>query len=287
MIELLLNTIYAVGTGSWDLLLECAREMIPYCSAYNNVNYARYLTNFLGDMQALQNDFPKVHQRFSDGDFAAQLTNTNRFSRSETDKVIEMTINKGTKTPGGATRFSTKISGIKRWEITPSYTANIPKCLHQHLCYNKQKCSDLNPSSIRRDENNVQAVVDVLTNVSIHPFSEKPFASISTGITVNENDAASILEAKINGMNEMGKFISDRLQPGKTVSFFDPIKRSNTMTFDTIKKKRTCKIKNKVMSIESSTDLFLKISLITQSRNIKIRDLFLFPLGALPLVFAD
>ena len=172
-----------------------------------------------------------------------------------------MTINKGTKTPGGATGFSTKISGIKRWEITPSYTANIPKCLHQHLCYNKQKCSDLNPSSIRRDENNVQAVVDVLTNVSIHPFSEKPFASFSTGITVNENDAASILEAKINGMNEMGKLISDQLQPGKTVSIFDPIKRSNTMTFDTIKKKRTCKIKNKVMCIESSEDLFSKILL--------------------------
>ena len=100
MIELLLNTIYAVRPGSWDLLLECAREMIPYCFAYNNVNYARYLTNVLGDMLALENDFPEVHQRFSDSDFSAQLTNTNRFSRSETDKVIETIINKDTKTPG-------------------------------------------------------------------------------------------------------------------------------------------------------------------------------------------
>ena len=88
-------------------------------------------------------------------------------------------------------------------------------------------------------------------------------------------------------MNEMGKFISDRLQPGKTVSFFEPIKRSNTMRFDTIKKKRTCKFKKKIMSIESSKDLFPKISLIAQSRNIKIRDLFAFPLGAVPFVFAE
>ena len=114
-----------------------------------------------------------------------------------------------------------------------------------------------------------------------------PLASISTGIIVTENAAGSMLEAKINGINEMGKFISNRLQPGKTVSFFDPIKRSNTMTFGTIKKKRTSKIKNKVMSIESSKDLFSKISLIAQSRNIKIRDLFAFPLGAVPLVFAE
>ena len=38
-----------------------------------------------------------------------------------------------------------------------------------------------------RDENDIQAVVDVLTNVFIHPFSEITLASISTGIIVNEN----------------------------------------------------------------------------------------------------
>ena len=87
MIELLLNTIYTVRAGSWDLLLEYAREIIPYCFACN-VNYTRYLTNVLGDMLPLKNNFPEVYQCFSDGDFAAQLTNTNRLSRSETDKVI-------------------------------------------------------------------------------------------------------------------------------------------------------------------------------------------------------
>ena len=112
MMELLLNTIYGVRAGSLDLLLECTREMIQYFFAYNNANYAHYLTNFLGDMLALENDFPEVYQRFSDGDFAGQLTNTNRFSRS--DKVIEMAINKETKTPVGTNGFSTKIGAVKR-----------------------------------------------------------------------------------------------------------------------------------------------------------------------------
>ena len=61
---------------------------------------------------------------------------------------------------------------------------------------------------------------------------------ISTGIIVTENAAERMLEAKINGINEMGKFITDQLQPGKRLSFFDPFKRNNTMTFDTIKKKK-------------------------------------------------
>ena len=120
MIELLLNTIYVVRDGSWDLLLECAREMILYCFAYSNVNHARYLTNVLGEMLGLENEIPEVYQRFPDGAFAARLTDTNRFSRSETNKVIEMAINKNTKTPGGTTGFSTKTGAVNRWEITAS-----------------------------------------------------------------------------------------------------------------------------------------------------------------------
>ena len=86
-------------------------------------------------MLALKNDFQEVYQRFSDGDFAAQPTNNNRFSRSETEKVIEMTINKDKKTSGSTTGFSSKIGAVKRWEITDSYRANVRKCLHQHLSY--------------------------------------------------------------------------------------------------------------------------------------------------------
>ena len=52
---------------------------------------------------------------------------------------------------------------------------------------------------------------------------------ISTGIIVTENAAERMLEAKINGINEMGKFITDQLQPGKRLSFFDPFKRNNTI----------------------------------------------------------
>lgn len=107
----------------------------------------------------------------------------------------------------------------------------------------------MNPPRIRIDEKDVQASVDVLTNVFIHPFSEMSLASISTGIIATENAAESMLEAEINGMNKIAKFISKRLWPGKRVSFFDPINRSNTTTFDTIKKKNNCKIKNKVMPI--------------------------------------
>ena len=44
MAEVLLNTLYATRTGDWDLLLEFVRGIARYAFAYDNYNYARYLT---------------------------------------------------------------------------------------------------------------------------------------------------------------------------------------------------------------------------------------------------
>ena len=91
MVELLLNTTYALRTGDWLLLIECIRLILPYTLGKDHVNYARYLTAMLGDMLRLPEDFSDVYKKFS-----RFLT----FSRVETDKVIEMTLKKDMKTPG-------------------------------------------------------------------------------------------------------------------------------------------------------------------------------------------
>ena len=61
MVELLLNIIYSVRTGNWELLLECIRKLIPFAFAYDNINYARYMTGMLGEMLQLPTDFPEIY----------------------------------------------------------------------------------------------------------------------------------------------------------------------------------------------------------------------------------
>ena len=107
MTELLLHTIYSIRNGDWDLLLVCIRNIIPYTFAYDNINYARYLTVMLRDMLQLPYSFLGIYEEIMRGNFAAQLFDNTRFSRVETDKVIEMTLSKGTKGSGGCTGFST------------------------------------------------------------------------------------------------------------------------------------------------------------------------------------
>ena len=60
MVELLLNTIYVIRAGYWQLLLECIRNILPYTFAYDSFNYACYLSAILGDMLQLPKGFPEV-----------------------------------------------------------------------------------------------------------------------------------------------------------------------------------------------------------------------------------
>ena len=91
MTDLLLNNIYSIRSGDWELLLKCVRSILPYCFANDNIKNACYLTLMLGDMLQLSINFPEIHQGFMRGKFAAQLCDNFGFSRVETDKVIEMT----------------------------------------------------------------------------------------------------------------------------------------------------------------------------------------------------
>ena len=44
MVELPLNTIYALRIGDWLFLTECIRLILSYTFGYDLVNYAMYLT---------------------------------------------------------------------------------------------------------------------------------------------------------------------------------------------------------------------------------------------------
>jgi len=103
MIEVLLNLIYATRSGQWDLYVEAVRSTLPWFFAYDRINYSRYLTAHYHDLLALETKYPDIYLEYQKGNFSVQLSNTNTFGKMETDKVIETTINKDTKTPGGTT----------------------------------------------------------------------------------------------------------------------------------------------------------------------------------------
>lgn len=99
----------------------------------------------------------------------------------EADKVIETTINKDTKTPGGTTGFSTNSNAINRWALNASHRTKLRCCFHRHLGYvnAKHKHHVLTLSRIKIDEKDVQSLMEVMTNTFIDPLSDNDWLCIS------------------------------------------------------------------------------------------------------------
>ena len=143
--------------------MACVKDIIPYTCVYDNINYARYLTAMFSEMLTLEDDFPEIYEGFVAGNFTGLLSNEDRFSRTELGKMIEMTLNHDTKTPGGTTGFSTNIGAVHRWEINSKYRALLRTTFHQHLDYKSSNYQhkDLAPSRICKDENDVSALTNM------------------------------------------------------------------------------------------------------------------------------
>ena len=223
------------------------------------------------------------------GNFAAQLTGGLRFSRVETDKVIEITLNKDTKTPGGCTGFSTNVNAVKRWEINAAYRAALRTCFHKHLDYQPQKYKhhDLNPSRIVQDEKAIQCILSVIAATFIDPLSPLQLMSISTGVLATEKMASDMSSAKKKGETAFYTFVKSRLSNEKTMCIFDPMKKMKLSIFSSMNKIKTCKVNSKIIPVQASKELFAKVFLVAQIRSLNMISVFKFLLGPLPWSLAE
>ena len=114
MVEgVVLGLLSASREGNWDLHLTGIRIMIPWCFAYDKVNYPRYLTPYYAKMTNLSGKNPKVHEAFRQGLFSVWLSKDNLFGKIPVDHTREVTVNKDMQAPGGTSHFSLKPATVQ------------------------------------------------------------------------------------------------------------------------------------------------------------------------------
>ena len=283
MVGTLLNTIYATRAGNWVLLLESYRDMIPYTFAYDHLNYAKYLTPMLAELSNLEVTHPDIYQEFANGNFSAQVSSTNSFGRTEMDKLIEVTINKDTKCPGGLKGFSTNIHQVNRWTLNATHRAEMRRCLQEqlHLKASSDIHQDLRKSRIEKDIKSVTAIIDVLKGTFIHPFTlDVKLLSISSGIEASEKVVEDLLNARKLGQKGMEQFVAERIHSNEK-EFYEPVKKMNLATFKNLTKVVKVSVKDRMIPLKYHRDVFGQISIIMQKRHIDMKEVLSFPLEPL------
>ena len=117
MMENLLTILYAARTGYMQLYVESINMLLSWTFAYNRHNYARFLTFHYIEMINLEENHPSIYQEFMKGNFSVQVSDNNPLGKWKADKVIETTINRDTKTPGGTTdKYFPNLYWVKRYK---------------------------------------------------------------------------------------------------------------------------------------------------------------------------
>ena len=164
MVEALLHLIRSSREGNWLFHLYAIRAVLPWCFAYDRINYSRYLSVYYAERTRLSIDHPDVHAQLENGGFSVQLGRQNPFDRIAVDQTIEETVNKDTQTPGGTKGFSLKPAALIRYYLTAEYRSTCLKQLRE-LTDIKPPCvshHDLESSRIRKDELAVQSLVNLM-----------------------------------------------------------------------------------------------------------------------------
>ena len=290
MIEIMLGLLRAAREGDWLLHLASIRAMIPWCFAYDKLNYARFLPYYYATMSRLSIDHPDVHQHFMQGGFSVQLGIQNPFGRIPVDQTVEETVNQDTQTAGGTKGFSLKRAAVERYYITSEYRSTYLKQLRSMVGREISPLNhpDLQTSRITRDEADVQSIVKLLEDDCTNPFNqnESEFVSISTATLPPPDVARDLLDAHKIGEEAYQAFKRDPLEGEITTEFHDKMTKKRLKTFSDIRKKPSASI-SKTVVLQADRNLFAHMVLVAQSRNLHMSDVLSHPLGPLPWALAN
>ena len=287
MVSLLLTFIRAIREGNWPLHLECIREMLPWYFAYDHVNYARYLPVYLMHMIQLPETHPEAQMMLENGDFGVQRNSEHGFSQLPVDQTIEQTLNRSTKTNGGIVGFSLKKNAVQRWLLTAhSRTRFVDKCrMMTSKKEDNRPHKEAGKSRMKRDEEDVSKVMEVVSNWT-DPFEpSEELASLSSGCVVTETIKLDLLAAKDKGTVALTAFVEDKLL-SDSVGFFDPLSKLKLGTFRDLQKKTTVSKEGKTVILRTDRNLFARLLVIGQSRQMDLRQLLVHELGPLPCSLA-
>ena len=73
MVTILFEFMNVSPSRNWSAHLNALKEIIPFITAMDKINYRRVLSVFLSDIWALEKNDPNIEKFFLDGHFSVQV----------------------------------------------------------------------------------------------------------------------------------------------------------------------------------------------------------------------
>ena len=139
---------------------------------------------------------------------------------------------------------------------------------------------------MKRDEDDVKKVFEVISNWR-NPFEpSEELLSLSSGYVASESMKADLLLAKEKGTTALTAFVEERLVTNST-GFFQTLPKLKLRSFRDAQKKTSVTAGDRNFIIRADRNLFARLLVIGQSRQMDLKDLLSHELGPLPWSLAS
>ena len=118
-----LQLIRAIREGNFSLYKKSLVSLIPWMFSLDHINFTRWMSVHIRDMNLLSSTHPDIHQEFTNGSFVVHKTEK-VFSSIALDHVHEQ-VNAQVKGEGGAVGLTENPAALRRWMIAGPEVARI------------------------------------------------------------------------------------------------------------------------------------------------------------------
>ncbi len=170
-VALLMQFIRSIRSRQWDLYLASLEKLCIWFFAYNRLEYAMNIPEYVARMYRLRDTHPSVWAHFEDGHFTVK-TNTVPFTAIGVDQAQEH-VNKIHKGDGGISGITNTPDVLLKYCLSTPELARLSKETENMLGIDNVKRDqhhDMSRAKVTRKEKYISQMKDVVSKVN--PFGD-------------------------------------------------------------------------------------------------------------------
>ena len=275
--SLILEIVRAIREGKFTEYVQALKDLMPWMFALDRVNYSRWLSMHIRDMERLPTAHPDVYQKFCSGAFTVHKSR-HAFSAIALDHAHEQE-NASIKGDGGAIGLTESPSSLRRWMIggpelarmINEYEEQLPRENRQVRKHHEQVPSLQN--AFLKDVKNLVNAMEDLGN----PFKEDSgdLLTLDTKVIMPIVVVESVKNIQRIGKDQYNTFVREvilREENEKAVT--QPIKRNKLPLFGRLPATTVSKTKAKVAALKDDCSLFSRLYIACQTREGDMEEFF-------------
>ena len=261
----LLQFQHATHQGDWFLHLSSLQKLCVYFFAYNRLDYAQNIPEYLARMYQMESADPKVWLQLLSNEFTVNTSNRIPFTRLGLDHAQEH-VNKNLKGQGAISGITQNPATLLKFCMCAPELSRIVEETETMVGMPKQNDTEhhrLNQTTVVRQEQDIANLSRVLSPCNIFTSEETNLFKLMTKEIILKPIKESILSMEARGSSVMKKFVEETIS-GET-NLWDKMTKSKFLSWNSSGKEIKLQAKSEVITLRATTGLMSRLLIIARS----------------------